>query len=218
MFNGPTTFAVSDKWRYGYDTQLLHKGSFFEQPVFPKLEPPQYIVQTVRPYGYVGIPHRGTDEFLVNGLNMGYLDQRLMHAPQPKMGEAFIHNDTYTHGLRVNGLKIYRQKNEKDDFETWLASADNIESLLRSIYSYLLNIATKLEKLQSWAYTHVHTYEKPSHGAGNTSTTSPNTTAGNPKDSSYTNNTVHSDLEKGNNYNEDGQTKIKDSTNIITDL
>jgi hypothetical protein len=214
MFNGSTTFTISNKWYYGNDTQLFHKGSMFEQPDYPDLVPPEYIVPCARPYGYVGMPHEGTDELIFNGVHLGYFDQRLMHAPSPVSGEAFMHNDTYTHAMRVNGVKVYRE----DGFQTWLTSADNTQSLLRSIYIYLMTIAQRLEKLQAWAYTHKHTYTKPEHPAGDDDTTTPNTTAAPPSGSSYTNNQPYSDLVKGHNYNEAGQTKIKDSTDLITDL
>ena len=216
-----TTYYTVNKWRYGFDTYYSHKGNFFEQPTMPELVPDQQITQSLRPYGFLGIPHKGENGLMLSNVGIGYFDQRLMAVEEPEEGEAFVYSDTYTAAVKLDSVQYLRKKleEEEEQFATHATSAENTQAIVKTIFEYLVDIAAKLESFQTWASTHTHQYIPPAIPAPTMiDTLVPTQTIPNPIGSSYTNNDYYTKITQASAYNDDDQMYVKDGTELIEDL
>lgn len=191
-------------------------GNAFEVPKLPELVPSLVQAMTLRPYGYIGFPKDDTPEMLLGNAVVGYLDPRLLEGLKSLVeGEAATYSDKYALTVKLGGVEVYR---DEGDFQTTVASADNTEKILKSIFQYLMTISGQIDALNSAfkAHTHPYTWTDPA-GAGNTSPA--NNASSAPPDAYFqSTSSTYPTLIKGNTYNDNKQVYIQDGTNIITDI
>jgi len=196
------------------------QGNSFSVPAMPDSEyisiPKIPQSQTMNPYGFLGFPKKGTPQYLLNNISIGYLDNRIVEGLSDLIaGECAIFSDSYSLCVKMGGVEVYRE----DGFKTHATSAENTQAILRSIFLYLKTVSSQLNALSNSFKTHTHTVPNIQGGNDTATSNAANTASASPPIDYFTSqSSSYPVLLKGDAYNEQSQTYIQDGTNLIKDI